>query len=769
MSSTRQRARAGLVAAAASGALIASALPAWAGSGPTAQVDVWPSDPSVSYENPSLPDVSDDGRVVVFGAQRVDTATGARANHVYARDRLTGTNVLVDVGSDGTPSDQTVSSQHDVSADGRYVVFVSSSDLVPGNPSSACVPPPDLDPDQEPPPCLQVYVRDLRDGTTTLVSTGPAGPANGLSSDPRISADGSRIVFASSADNLVAGDTNSLADVFVYDAARAEHVSRVSSTDTAQSGDGTSFDADISGDGRTVVFLSNAAGFTTGAVDNSPAANLFVSVDGAVPSPLVPASFAAELSDPTVNGDGSVVGFTSQYQLDPVVDVQPWTWDVFVIDRGTGVITSPSAGLAQYADRAQISADGQHLLFRMLGTVYVHDRTGGTTEVAAVDPDGLDLPRADSGFSSISGDGRFVGYWTYDSGVSHVWVHDRGAPAESATGTGSASTESEGDGATPLDPVETSVSGSTGAVSITDLGPGSSGEPAGYRVIGQQVSITAAPPEAGGYLTITLLIDGDAVPPGTDPGAVSLSRNGAVLPACAGSTDVGPCLASARLVGDDLELVAHTPAASVWAAVVRQVTPDREPPTVSIASPVDGSRVLKGARLTATYSCADTGGSGLASCSGEVATGVALDTAAVGARTFSVTATDGVGNRTTSSISYTVVYNVRGFYSLAAPPVVNDVKAGKVVPLVFSLAGNQGLGVLAGPPTSSPVTCPVRPRRAEVQSYLSSTTPALTYKASTQRYTAAWATSRSWKKGTCRDVGLTLVDGSSIRALVRIS
>lgn len=759
---TRRRTRITVVTGAAVAALALSALPAWAGSGPTAQVDVWPPDPAVTYENAGVPAISDDGRVVVFIAQRVESDTGRRMNHIFARDRVTGETTLVDVATDGTESELTVSASYDVSADGRYVAFVSGSDLAPGNPNASCQPPPEFDPDNDTlPPCLQVYRRDRLLGTTTVVSVPPTGAADASSSDPRISADGTRVVFSSSASNLVADDANENVDIFLWEAT-TQSIARVSSTDTGAAASGASLDADISGDGRTVVFLSNAPGFTADAVDNSPATNVFVSTDLSVPVPVLSPSFDEEASDPSVNGDGSVVAFMSLHQ--PVSG--QGNWNVFVLDRSTGVITAPSAGLL-YADRPQVSSDGLHVLFRS-SPLNVYNRETGQTEVAAVDVDGVDLAQADSGFSSISGDGRFVAYWVYSEGVSHVWVHDRGAPAESANGTGSATTDSEGDGATPLDPVETSVAGSSGAVSITDLGPGTVA-PTGYRALGQQVSITAAPPASGGFLTITLLLDGEAVPPGTAPEDVSLSRNGALLAACTSGSDVGPCLAGARLVDGDLELVAHSPAASVWAALLPEVVPDREAPTVTISSPLDGANVVKGSSLTAGYSCADTGGSGLVSCVGDVASGTALDTSSVGSRTFSVTAIDGADNRTTTSVSYSIRYAVRGFYSLAAPPVVNDVKAGKVVPLVFSLGGDQGLGVLAGAPSSSQIACPVRPRRDEVESYLGSNAPALSYRASTRRYTAAWPTSRSWKKGTCRDVVVTLVDGSTIRALVRIA
>ena len=73
---------------------------------------------------------------------------------------------------------------------------------------------------------------------------------------------------------------------------------------------------------------------------------------------------------------------------------------------------------------------------------------------------------------------------------------------------------------------------------------------------------------------------------------------------------------------------------------------DTVPPTVDLRSPVDGSHVRQGAPLVADFSCADTGGSGLASCVGSVADGAVLDTSQLGDVTVTVTARDHAGNQT---------------------------------------------------------------------------------------------------------------------------
>ncbi len=59
--------------------------------------------------------------------------------------------------------------------------------------------------------------------------------------------------------------------------------------------------------------------------------------------------------------------------------------------------------------------------------------------------------------------------------------------------------------------------------------------------------------------------------------------------------------------------------------------------------------------MLAAYTCSDPGGSGIASCVGDVPVGSAIDTATLGPKTFSVTATDNDANTTTVAVGYTVV------------------------------------------------------------------------------------------------------------------
>jgi hypothetical protein len=78
-------------------------------------------------------------------------------------------------------------------------------------------------------------------------------------------------------------------------------------------------------------------------------------------------------------------------------------------------------------------------------------------------------------------------------------------------------------------------------------------------------------------------------------------------------------------------------------------------PTITVSAPSQNASYTKGQVVNAAYSCTEaSGGPGIASCSGTVANGTALDTSTVGAHTFQVTATSRDGESATTTITYTV-------------------------------------------------------------------------------------------------------------------
>ena len=301
--------------------------------------------------------------------------------------RAAGTTERVSVGPGGRQANGDSLPARAISADGRYVAFVSfATNLVPGDTNGQ--------PD--------VFVRDRQAGRTERVSVATDGAQGDRASGyivehvttlpgVAISADGRFVAFQSNANNLVPGETNLGTDIFLRDR-EAGTTERVSLADDGGQADNGSFLPAISAGGRFVAFESYAAN-------------------------LVP-------------------GDTNR------------TVDVFVRDRRTRrterVSVSTGGAQAGGAYLAAMSADGRFVAFDSgaadlvpgdangVADVFVRDRQEGTTERVSVGPGGRQANRQ-SESSAISAGGRFVAFVSYASnlvpgdtnGVGDVFVRDR--------------------------------------------------------------------------------------------------------------------------------------------------------------------------------------------------------------------------------------------------------------------------------------------------------------------------------------------------------
>lgn len=154
-----------------------------------------------------------------------------------------------------------------VTPDGRYVLFSSTANnLAPTN-SDGPVPGVMM-------PELNVFLRDRVAGTTTLVSVNPAGGSADESCQPTgISTNGQYALFESTADNLAAGCTNTVNNVFVRDLVN-NLTTLVSVSTNGVEGNGNSFESAITPNGRYVVFSSAASNLVTN--DNNGIQDVFV-------------------------------------------------------------------------------------------------------------------------------------------------------------------------------------------------------------------------------------------------------------------------------------------------------------------------------------------------------------------------------------------------------------------------------------------------------------------------------------------------------------
>lgn len=121
-----------------------------------------------------------------------------------------------------------------------------------------------------------IVLKDMQSGQETLISANYSGTGggNGFSTSPLISADGRFVVFASTASNLVASDTNNASDIFVYDRVLANLMLISRNRQGTASGNGVSSKPVMADDGRTVVFQSFASDLIDG--DYNDASDIFV-------------------------------------------------------------------------------------------------------------------------------------------------------------------------------------------------------------------------------------------------------------------------------------------------------------------------------------------------------------------------------------------------------------------------------------------------------------------------------------------------------------
>ncbi len=209
------------------------------------------------------PSISGDGRYVAFesvASNLVDGDTNAGTD-IFVRDCTLNTTTRVSVSSAGAQAEggDTASTDSYISGDGRYVAFESGqTNLVDDDTNGRS----------------DIFVRDRDLSTTTRVSLSSAGDeGNGSSRFPSISNDGRYVAFASGANNFVAVDINGDFDIFVRDRT-TNTTTRVSIDSAGVQADGYSEYPFISGDGRYVAFQSGATNLVDG--DTNGIADVFV-------------------------------------------------------------------------------------------------------------------------------------------------------------------------------------------------------------------------------------------------------------------------------------------------------------------------------------------------------------------------------------------------------------------------------------------------------------------------------------------------------------
>jgi hypothetical protein len=114
-----------------------------------------------------------------------------------------------------------------------------------------------------------------------------------------------------------------------------------------------------------------------------------------------------------------------------------------------------------------------------------------------------------------------------------------------------------------------------------------------------------------------------------------------------------------------------------------------------------------------------------------------------------------------STWTFGTTYRFTGFFSpVDNPPTINTGRAGRAIPVKFSLGGAFGLYVLAsGYPKSQRVVCDTGAPADEIEETVGAGASSLTYDAASGNYSYTWKTLSSWA-GTCRQLVVRLADGT---------
>ncbi|MGI8907007.1 MAG: TolB family protein [Candidatus Sumerlaeaceae bacterium] len=206
------------------------------------------------------PKISGNGTRVAFTSQASNLVTGDSnaATDTFVHDLAAGTTTRVNVDGSGLQAEWG-GSRSTINFDGTRVAFNSSDpNLVPGDTNFF----------------TDVFVRDLTAGTTSRVSVDSSGlPGNSDSFLPSLSSDGMRVAFSSTATNLIGGDTNGVVDVYVRDIASST-TTRVSVSSAGVQSNGPSGYASANSAGTRIAFLSEATNLVPG--DSNGLADVFV-------------------------------------------------------------------------------------------------------------------------------------------------------------------------------------------------------------------------------------------------------------------------------------------------------------------------------------------------------------------------------------------------------------------------------------------------------------------------------------------------------------
>lgn len=351
-----------------------------------------PTNESLSNNNSYEPSISADGRYIAFTSYANNLVLNDNNGFcdIFIRDNHLNTTKRISISNTGEEGNGN-SFEPSISSNGRYVAFTSyATNLVPDDNNGFS----------------DVFIYDLFLNITKLVSISSKGEqGNQNSHGASINGNGHFIAFTSFATNLVTDDTNEASDIFIRDMVSAT-TKRCSVSSKGSQGNFDSADPSISDDGQFISFTSSANNLV--AEDSNECADIFVYNQlGGIE--IVSISNKGEKGNydsckSSINGNGNYVSFISW--ADNLVDGDGDRWqDLFVYDRllkkteRIAPIVHWDEGESFYG-AAAISADGNCIAFVSrpfliyndlpiyIFNIFAHNRRTNTTEWISVSPSG---------------------------------------------------------------------------------------------------------------------------------------------------------------------------------------------------------------------------------------------------------------------------------------------------------------------------------------------------------------------------------------------
>ncbi len=381
--------------------------------------------------------ISGNGRYIAFvydGDDLISEDTND-VRDVYVYDRELNQTTRVSVAPDGTQATNFYGSVGpSLSEDGNYIAFTSGANNF-------------VEDDYR---YDDVFIHNQETKELTWVSAGlPTVTGNLWSADPVISDNGRFVAFTSEADNLVTDDTNLDNDIFVRDLQK-RITTRVSIGTDGDEGNSWSTLSALSANGQFVAFYSYASNLVPN--DTNGEGDVFVHDRQEDTTERVSVASGGVQSNgwshyPTISEDGRYIAFISE-ATNLVMDDENEIKDIFVYDRQEqettriSVATDGSESNGE-AERHAMSADGRFVVFdseadnlvpgdtNEAKDIFLHDRQSGQTSRISMAADGSQ-GNDDSAYPVISGNGRFVVYWSgadnlvaNDDAYWDVFIYDR--------------------------------------------------------------------------------------------------------------------------------------------------------------------------------------------------------------------------------------------------------------------------------------------------------------------------------------------------------